>query len=254
VRIAVLVKQVPDTWSDRRIDLKTGFVDRNASPVVVDEICEYALEAALQLRELAGGEIVAVAMGPASASEALRRALEMGADEAVLITDPRLVGADLTLTARVLASVLASQAPDLIVTGSNSTDGRGGTIPAMLAEHLSLPLLNCVDSIELRVGEVSAKREIEGGVQHLRADLPAIVAATERGPEPRVPGLRDVLRARKRKPVVLSLDDLNLDSARALSTVLSADERPPRAAGPRVPFSPEAVREVVDLLVAKRVI
>lgn len=254
MKIGVLVKQVPDTWSDRRIDTATGRVDRAASPAVIDEICEYALEVALQLRASHGGEIVAIAMGPAEASEVLRRALEMGADEAVLVTDDSLAGADLTVTARVLASVLAAHSVDLVLTGSNSTDGRGGIVPAMVAEHLGMPFLGGMDDLDVTDGRVSGSRAADGGRQQLSADLPLVASSTERGPAPRVPGLRDVMKARKRKPVVTSLSDVGLADLEPLSTVVSAEERPARTAGPRVAFTPDAVREVIDLLVARRVV
>ncbi len=253
MKIAVLVKQVPDTWAERRMDVSTGYVDRSASPPVIDEICEHAMEVGLRIREQHGGTVVAISMGPEKASDALRRCLEMGADEAILISDDRLVGADLAVTSDVLARVLAGTA-DVIVAGTASTDGRAGLLPAMIAESLDLPLLSGLDEVHVADGSVRGRRVIPGGTQELRAELPAVLTATERAAEPRVPGLRDVLRARKRKPVRRSLDDIAEATIEPRSRVLTVAERPPRVAGPRVNFSQDAVRDVVDMLVTRRLV
>ena len=254
MKIAVLVKQVPDTWADRRLDLTTGRVDRDATPAVIDEICEYAVEVALQAREQHGGEVVAITMGRPAAGEILRRALEMGADEAVLVTDPALEGADLATTAAVLTAAIRDLGADLIVAGTESTDGRGGIIPAMIAEHLGLPYLEALDQVELTPDAVQGTRSSAGAVQRVRTGLPAVISTTERASTPRVPGLRDVMRARKKKAVERSLADLGLDVVEPATSVVEATERPARAAGPRVPFSPDAVREVVDLLADRHLI
>src|SRR5690625_4908913 len=137
MKIVVLVKEVPDTYGERKHDLETGLVDRAASDRVPDEITERAVEAALSYAEAnAGAEVIALSVGPESANGALRKALAMGATSAVHILDDALIGADLTLTAEVLAAALKRIGFDLVLAGNESTDGTGGVIPSMLGELL----------------------------------------------------------------------------------------------------------------------
>lgn len=254
MRIAVLVKQVPDTWADRRLNEETGLVDRGASPRVIDEISEYAVEAALRIAESAGGEVVAISMGPETATESVKRALEMGAEEGYLVSDPGLAASDIPMTARVLAEMLKRIQPDLVVMGNWSTDGRSGFVPPMVAEYLGLSLLHALDTVRVANGSVQGDRTIDGAHQEIATALPAVISVTERVDPPRVPGLRSVLKARKRPIHRFSLADLGLQGLSARSVNLSAAARPPRIKGPVVPHSDDAVRELVDLLVNRRLI
>ncbi|HKM24714.1 MAG TPA: electron transfer flavoprotein subunit beta, partial [Corynebacterium sp.] len=136
MRIVVLVKEVPDTFGERKISLETGLADRAASDPVLDEICERAVEAALALAGTGDHTVDVMSMAPESAGASIRKGLAMGAEAAVHINDPALLGADLSLTAEVLAKAIERENYDLVVAGNLSTDGNGGVLPAMIAEWL----------------------------------------------------------------------------------------------------------------------
>jgi electron transfer flavoprotein beta subunit len=255
MKIAVLVKQVPDTWDPRRLDPSTHRADRTGGEQVVDEIDERAVEVALAHRDQAGQtEVVVVTMGPDGARDVLRKTLAMGADRAVHVLDDTLAGADLVRTAEALAAVLVAEAPDLVVAGNESTDGRGGALPAMLAEHLGLALLSGLTSIEIDGARVSGTRTSEAGTAHVHAQLPAVVSITEQLPEARVAGLRGIMAA-KRKPVArFTATDLGLAPVGATTRVLTAAPRPPRTAGERLTDDGTAARRLADFLADRHLI
>src|SRR5699024_10925445 len=177
--IVVLVKQVPDTWSERKLTEGDFVLDRDSADAVLDEINENAVEAALQLKEAHGGNVTVATIGPDRAVEALRKALSMGADDAVILSDEALAGSDAIQTAWALSTVIdAIGDVDLIVTGNASTDGGTGTVPAILGVYRSLPVLTHMRSIETDGTSVTGERETEDGVHQLKASLPAIVSVT----------------------------------------------------------------------------
>src|SRR5689334_9314034 len=140
--IVVLVKQVPDTYSERKLTDGDFTLDRESADAVLDEINERAVEEALQLKEAHGGEVTVLTVGPERAGEAIRKALSMGADKAVHVSDPALHGADLVQTAKVLAAAVGRvDGVDLVIAGNEASDGGGGAVPAMLAELLGYPQL-----------------------------------------------------------------------------------------------------------------
>lgn len=252
MRIAVLVKQVPDTWNERRLDPATGVLDRASSDLVIDEINERALEAALVVKDSDNTtEIVVITMGPASATEVLRKGLSMGADSAVHILDSALAAADYVSTAATLAAILREGSFDLVIAGNQSTDGRGGVIPAMLAEHLDLPLLSNLDTIEITESDVRGERGIEGATQSVHAALPAIISVTERANEPRFPTFKGIMGA-KRKPVDAVTAGPPVDASH--SVIVTVAERPARNAGIRIIDDGTAATQLVDFLVAGRLI
>ncbi|HAM25432.1 MAG TPA: electron transfer flavoprotein subunit beta [Microbacteriaceae bacterium] len=252
MRIAVLVKQVPDTWNERRLDPATGVLDRASSDLVIDEINERALEAALVVKDSDNTtEIVVITMGPASATEVLRKGLSMGADSAVHILDSALTAADYVSTAATLAAILREGSFDLVIAGNQSTDGRGGVIPAMLAEHLDLPLLSNLDTIEITESDVRGERGIEGATQSVHAALPAIISVTERANEPRFPTFKGIMGA-KRKPVDAVTAGPPVDASH--SVIVTVAERPARNAGIRIIDDGTAATQLVDFLVAGRLI
>ncbi|MGX1163723.1 electron transfer flavoprotein beta subunit [Arthrobacter sp. SLBN-100] len=257
MKIIVLVKQVPDTEEERKLDASTGRLDRAASESVADEINERALEVALRHKDSnKGSEVVVLTMGPASATQALRKALSMGADSAVHVEDDRLDGADIARTAAVLAAALRRTGFDLVVAGNESTDGRGGVVPAMVAEHLGLPLLSSLNSVEIGPASVTGEVGIEDGLLEVSAALPAIVSVTERSAEARFPNFKGIMTA-KRKPLAnLSLADLDLDLSVAgrTSTVLTISERPARTAGKKIVDDGTAAGELAEFLVAGRLV
>jgi len=258
VRITVLVKEVPDTYGDRRIDPATGLAVRDPADAVLDEVCERALETALRVKDAAPDtEVVAMTMGPESAVGSLRRALAIGADSAVLVSDSRLAGADLTVTATVIAAALRKVGFDLVVAGNQSTDGTGAVIVPMLAELLGIPGAGHFTTIDVSSGRVAGTRATDGGSVSAVADLPAIVSVTEQAPEARFPSLKSTMGA-KRKPIeIWSLDDLSEaidDPAVARSIVLAVSERPPRTQGVVVTDTGDAAEQLADFLIANRLV
>jgi electron transfer flavoprotein beta subunit len=259
MKIIVLMKQVPDTYGERRLDTQTGRVDRESGEAIVDEISERALEIALRHKDShKGTHITVLTMGPASANAALRKGLSMGADAAIHVLDDALAGADMGQTAAVLAAALPANDYDLVIAGNESTDGRGGAVPAMLAEHLNLPHLSFLDSVELSAGEVGGERVTEYGSLDVRATLPAVISITERAAEARFPNFKGIMTA-KRKPLsVVSLAELGLDPAEALagarSVVLSTNPRPARTAGTKIVDEGNAGEQLADFLAANRLI
>src|SRR5690606_34185034 len=159
MKIIALVKQVPDTWDDRVLDTDTGLLDREASDAIIDEINERALEVALQYKDdNKDAAVIALGVGPKGATDTLRKALAMGADSAVHVLDDGIAGADMAFTATVIAAAAQRTGFDVIIAGNESTDGRGGAIPAMIAEKLGLPQLTYLDSVELSGDSVSGVR------------------------------------------------------------------------------------------------
>jgi len=255
MKIVVLVKEVPDTYGDRKLTLETGLVDRSASDRVNDEIGERALEAALALQEsMSDVTIVVMSMGPDSAEVNLRKALAIGADEAVHIVDDAFLGADLGLTAEVLSRAIAVQSPDLVLTGNVSTDGNGGVIPAMLAEHLGFAQATNLSSLALTDGAITGTRVVDGGVARVEASLPAVASITEAMPDPRMPGFKGIIAAKKKPLTRITAADVDADvlgeqAARAI--VIAASQRASRVAGVTVVDDGDAGRKLVDFLAAR---
>lgn len=258
MKIIVLVKQVPDTYGERKLT-PDGLVDRDASDTIIDEIGERALEVALQQKDAdKSTEVVVLSMGPSTVTAALRKALSMGADSAVHVLDDSLVGADLGWTAAALAAAIRSVGGyDLIVTGNESTDGRGGVIPAMLAEHLGVRYLGALDGIEV-ADSVSGEQATESGTIRVHAALPAIISVTESADEARFPNFKGIMTAKKKPLSVVSLSDLGVDRAAldalGRSVVVTVTERPAREAGRKIVDEGTAAVELAEFLVAGRLI
>jgi electron transfer flavoprotein beta subunit len=255
VKIVVLMKQVPDTWGDRRLDLTSGWVDRESVDAVIDEINERALEAALTAAESnSGDEVVVMTMAPGDVAESLKKALAMGCDSAVHICDDALAGADSARTAAVLAAAIRAQGADLIVAGNESTDGRGGVVPAMIAEHLGLPHLGMLGDIDVDGSTVTGLRRIDGGTQKVHAPLPAVISVNESNPDARFPSFKGIMGAKKKPVDVLSLADLDVTLPVGSSAVLSTTVRPARAAGTVVTDDGTAAEQLADFLVSNRLV
>lgn len=255
MKIVVLVKQVPDTWGERELDLATGRLDRAASDAIIDEIGERSAEVALRAKDTdKSTEVIAITMGPRSATDVLRKVLAMGADRAVHVLDDRLEGADMALTARVLSEAIGRIDPDVIVAGNESTDGRGGVIAAMVAELLSIPLLDSLDSLEIASGMVSGVRVTESSQSQVHASTPVVLSITERAAEPRFPSFKGILSAKKKPIETLSLAELSIDPTGSRSTVLATDARPARVAGQKIVDDGTAAAQLVGYLAAAHLI
>lgn len=258
MKILVLVKPVPDTYRDRTLNLETGLAKRDARETVLDEITERALEVALgHADEHDDVEVVAASVAPEGAISAVRRALALGATSAVQIADEQLVGADLTLTAEVLAAVIRRCEPDLVIAGNLSTDGAGGMIPAMLAEHLGWAHATALTSVSLSSDAVTGARVADAGAQQISVSLPAVISITEALPDARFPNFKGIMAAKKKPLEVLSLADVGVSASpvatpRSIMTAVSA--KPPRGAGVKIVDDGDAARQLVDFLVQNRLV
>lgn len=258
MKIVVLVKEVPDTYGDRKLNLETGIADRQASDAVLDEIGERALEAALAHADAnEGTEVVVVTVAPATANGSIRKALGMGAHSAIHVVDEGLIGADLGLTAEVLAAAIQRAGFDLVIAGNLSTDGSGGAVPAMLAEHLRVPVLTGLSEVTVTGASVEGVRRVDGGVQRVSADLPAIISITEALPEARFANFKGIMAAKKKPLEVVSLADLGVDAAdpaTSRSIMISVAEKPARAAGVKIVDEGDAGTQLAAYLIENRLV
>ncbi|SDO25841.1 electron transfer flavoprotein beta subunit [Nakamurella panacisegetis] len=257
--IAVLVKQVPDTYSERKLREGDWVLDRDAADAVIDEIDSKGVEIGLQLTEAHGGTVTVVTMGPDRATETLRKALAMGAHKAVHINDAALAGSDALQTSAALAAALKTLNVDLIITGNEATDGRTASMPAMLAERLGLPAVTSVVSIAVEGSTLSAERVVEGGSAKVSASLPAVVSVNEKIGEPRYPNFKGIMAAKSKPVTTLSAADLGLDAgslglANASTQVVSGAPRPAKSAGEKVVDDGTGGTRIADYLVAQRLV
>lgn len=260
--IVVLIKQVPDTWSERKLTDGDFTLDREAADAVLDEINERAVEEALLIKEREGGEgtVTVLTAGPERAGEAIRKALSMGADKAVHLKDDGMAGSDVIQTAWALARALGTiEGTELVIAGNESTDGVGGAVPAIIAEYLGLPQLTHVRKLAVEGGTVSGERETDDGVFTLEAALPAIVSVNEKINEPRFPSFKGIMAAKKKEVIALTLADIGVEAdevggANAGSTVLAATPKPPKTAGEKIPDEGEGGAKIAEYLVAQKLI
>ncbi len=264
MNIVVLIKQVPDTYSERKLRDADGVLDRDATDAVLDEINERAVETALQLKEAddgAGDSVVTVlTMGPDRATDAIRKALSMGADKAVHLSDEALAGSDAVTTAKVLAKALGTvEGVDLVLAGNEASDGRGAAVPAMVADLLGWPVLTHVRELRVEGGAVTGRRETDDGVVVLTAELPVVVSVSEKINEPRYPSFKGIMAAKKKPVAKLNLADIGVDAgevglAHALTTVTSASPKPPKSAGEKVTDEGDGGDKIAAYLVGQKLI
>lgn len=258
MKIVVLIKEVPDTWGDRKLSLETGLAEREASDRVLDEICERALEVALSYADgHEGTEVVVLSMASEASTATVRKGLAMGAASAVQVVDGDLLGADMGLTAEVLATTLQRIGFDLVIAGNLSTDGSGGMVPAMVAEILDVPSATNLTSVDISDTAVEGVRLSDAGSMRLRAELPAVISITEALPDARFPNFKGIMAAKKKPFETLSLADLGLDAAdpeAARSIVISLAERPPREAGVKIVDEGDAGQKLADFLAENRLV
>ena len=241
MNIVVLVKQVPDTAAERRLDPSDSTVDRASVDGLINELDEYAIEEGLQIAEaqrVAGNEaeVTILTMGPDKATESIRKALSMGADKAVHLLDDGLAGSDALSTSYALAQVLSQTGFDLVICGSESTDARMGVMAAMLAERLGVAQLSLASKVEIDGSAISVQRQTEYGYDKVEATLPAVISVVEKINEPRYPSFKGIMAAKKKPVETLSLADAGIDPGQvglgaAATEVVSFAKRPPRQAG-----------------------
>jgi electron transfer flavoprotein beta subunit len=262
VKILVTVKLVPDTTAEKRIDPATKHLVRAGVETELNPFDAYAIEAGLQVRDaLADGSTVTIfSMGPESGREIVRKALAMGADDAVMLCDPALAGSDLWATATVMAQAITLVGFDLVLTGTQSTDAISGVLPGMLAEYLGVPALTYARELTIDGTTLRVKRETESGYQTLRTQLPALASVTKSANEPRYPSLKGIMGAKKKDIRTLGLADLPVTRAAggdgARVEVLSLATPPARERGRTVTAvdGPSGAAAIVDFLKARQLL
>ena len=260
MKIVVLVKQVPDTWADRTLRESDRTLDRESVDAVINEIDEYAIEEALRLKEAHDGEVTILTMGPERAAESIRKALSMGADKAIHVSDPALHGACVMQTATVLARALATTEWDVVVAGSESTDARLSVVPALLAEVLGVPQLTHARQVTVEGSTVTIQRQTDTGYDTVRGSTPAVVSVVEKINDPRYPSFKGIMAAKKKPVTTLTVADLGLAAASvglaaASTEVRGFDTAPPRQAGTVVrDEGGSAAAAVADYLQARKLI
>jgi electron transfer flavoprotein beta subunit len=256
--IVVLVKQVPDTYSERKLSDSDHTLDRDSADAVLDEINERAIEEALVIKEAHDGEVTVLSVGPERATDAIRKALSMGADKAVHVVDESLHGSDLLQTAKVLAAAIGTvEGVDLVIAGNEASDGQGGAVPAVLAELLGYPQLTHAREVTIDGDTVKVTRETDEGLTHLEATMPAVLSVSEKINEPRYPSFKGIMAAKKKPVSTLSVADLEVGDvglSSAWSTVVEASPKPPREAGQRVADEGDGGVKVAAYLVSQKLI
>jgi electron transfer flavoprotein beta subunit len=246
MKIAVCIKQVPDSWAEKK--MINGLLDRNGVDAVLNDLDEYAVEEALKIAEAHGGNgadgfntVTLISMGPARTTEAVRKALSMGADDAIVVTDDAIAGSDALATSMVLAAVISAGGFDLVLCGTESTDARMSVVPAMLAQRLHWAQLTFAGSllVDPDARSVTITRVTEAGVDTMMAQFPVVISVNEKINEPRYPSFKGIMASKKKTIDVRSLALVGLDAASvgvsgAWSLVKDATPRPPRTAGIKV--------------------
>ena len=258
MKIAVCVKQVPDATVHKRIDPQTKRLDRSGE-TALNPTDLNAVEEALRVKEAQGGEVVLVSLGPEKAIDALRKALAMGADRALLVADEAAVGSDLLGTTRALAAALEREDADLVVFGQASSDGDGAVLWAAVADRLRRPLISQVATLTVDAGSVTGKRQTEHGYDTITAPLPAVVAVSDAINEPRYPSLKGIMGAKTKPQETVDLGDLGVDAdavgeAGAKTTVLDLGPPPSRGDSVKVEDDGSAAQTILDTIVERRLV
>ena len=257
MNIVVLVKQVPDSGSERKLDPSDNTVARAAADNVINEMDEYAIEEALKIQEAHGGEVTVLTVGPAQAAESIRKALSMGPDKAVHVLDDALHGSCALATSKVLAAAIGRLSPDLVISGAESTDGRVQVMPHMIAERLGIAALTGARKLTVDGSTLTAERQTDEGYEVVTAATPAVVSVWDTINEPRYPSFKGIMAAKKKPVETLSLADLGIAAdevglAGASSAVVEAGRRPPRQSGTRVSDEGDGGAKLVEFLASEK--
>jgi electron transfer flavoprotein beta subunit len=258
MKIAVCVKEVPDSAAPRRIDPATLRLDRSGEGALNPWDLS-AVEEALRLVEAGGGEVVCLSMAPERAAGSLRKALAMGADRSVLVTDAALEGSDLIATSLVLATALEREQADLVLFGQQGADSDGAVLWAAVADRLRLPLVSQAATLQVADGRVTVKRQTEHGYDVIEAPTPCVVAVSDAINEPRYPSLKGIMGAKKKPQDTLSLADLGLSAeaageAGSGTTVLALVPPPPRGDSLLLEGEGATADAIVDYLAERKLV
>jgi len=259
MNIVVLVKQVPDTSAERRLDPADNTLDRESVDAVINEIDEYAIEEGLLLKEAHGGEVTILTVGPERATESIRKALSMGADKAVHVSDPAIHGSDAIQTAKVIAKALGTLDWDLVIAGSEATDTRVSVVPALLAEALGVAQLTQARKVTVQDSNVTIERQSDTGYDVVQGATPAVISVVEKINEPRYPSFKGIMAAKSKPVQTLTAAELGLGAdevglASATSQVLSFEVAPPRQAGQIVKDEGDGGVKIAEFLASKKLV
>jgi electron transfer flavoprotein beta subunit len=259
MNIVVLMKQVPDTYAERKLSPTDNTLDRAASDAVINEIDEYAIEEGLRIKEAHGGEVTILTMGPERATESIRKALSMGADRGVHVVDPALRGSCVITTAKVLAKALGTLEYDLVIGGFEATDSRLSVLPALVAEATGLPQLSGARKVTVDGSTVSVERVTDSGYDVVQATTPAVLSVVEKINDPRYPSFKGIMAAKSKPVTTLTLAELGLSPdevglAAATTKVESFEPAPPRAAGQVVKDDGNGGAAIAEYLASKKLI
>jgi len=258
MNIAVCVKQVIDTEAEKKLDPSSWRLDRNVN-CILNPYDEYAVEEALRIKEAHGGQVVVVCMGPEKATDAVRKALAMGADTGVLVSDEALAGSDAQGTSYALAEALKGLEWDLVLFGVRSTDGETGCVPAAVAERLGVPLLSTLAKVEVEGSTLKVHRETEQGYVAYECPTPAVLSVIKGINEPRYPSMMGIMGAKKKPLDVKDASALSLDKGQvgldgAKTRVLSARIPEPRKAGVKVEDDGSGAQKIAEFLASQKLV
>ena len=252
MKIAVCVKQVPE--GSRRIDPETKRLDRSGEGAL-NPFDANAVEEALRLKDAGGeGEVVLVSQGPPKALDALRKALAMGADRAVLIADDGAGGADLVATSKALAKALEREGADLILFGQQANDSDGAVLWAAVADRLRLPVVSQAAELTHADGKLTVKRQTEFGYDVIETPVPAVVAVSDAVNEPRYPSLKGIMGAKSKPQETVSLSDIGVDGLESRTEVYALNDPPARGESKKIEDDGNAAQGIVDFLAEKRLL
>ena len=259
MNIVVFMKQVPDTEGTRLLDASDRTLNRADLDPVINYLDEFAIEEGLRLKAQHGGEVTILTVGPEQATVSIRKALAMGADKALHVSDPALRGACAIQTAEVLAKALTTLEWDVAIAGTEATDSRMSVVPALVAEVLSAPQLSQARKVTIDGTKVTIERVTDLGYDVVEGATPAIISLVEKINEPRYPSFKGIMAAKSKPIETMTLAGLGSDRTkvglRAVTTqVVSFEVEPPRQAGRVVKDQGDAATELVEFLSSRKLI
>jgi electron transfer flavoprotein beta subunit len=259
LEIVVCVKQVVDTEAEKKLLPPEWRLDRESVENVLNPYDEYAVEEAVRLKEAHGGEVTVLCVGPEAAQDAVRKALAMGADKAVMVTDAALAGSDTQGIARVLSGVLGDTEFDLVLMGTMSTDAQTGQVPSALGEALDIPVFTGLNKIEIDGSDIKVHSQTDQGYVEYAAPLPVVCSVVKGINEPRYPSLKGIMGAKKKPMEVKDLAAVGVEPGRvgaagALTRVVATSSPPPRQAGVKIEDDGTGAQRIADFLSAEKLI
>jgi electron transfer flavoprotein beta subunit len=252
MNVAVCTKQIPDPAAPYQLDAETHFLERPTDQIL-DDTDRYGVEMGLQVAEQTDGSVTLVSMGPAGSLQGIRQALAMGAAKAIVIEDPALQGADSWTTAQVLAAAIKREEFDVVIAGTESTDGSAGVLPQQLAELLGVPSLTFAKHLEQEDGTIRIQRQTGYGYDVVESPTPVLVTVTSGVVEPRYPTFKGIMGAKKKPIDVIGLGDLGV-SPTTTQKIVEVRPAPERASGEVIEDDGEAYQRILQILEQAKVI